>query len=116
MTENQPTKTALDALKMACQKKNYQSFKDMQPGEYVVRRFNIVDTTHGKRIRIELDGTYMYLPERFVTMLTDDVINVLNKSPKIMVYGGKDTSNRDRLILDFHGDSYFGEGIDFDMQ
>lgn len=101
MDGNLTSEAALSALKSACVKKKYKSFKELVLGEHVVKKFNIVETTHGKRVRIETDQFYMYLPERFVTVLTEPVIEELNKSPKIMVYGGKDETERDRLILDF---------------
>lgn len=102
-------KKAMDALNMACEKKLYQSFKNLAPGEYIVEKFSLMDTAHGERIRIDLAETYMLLPERFTKKLDEEDIDVLNKSPKIMVYGGKDSSNRDRLILKFRGDAYFTE-------
>lgn len=99
----------LDALKLACLKKKFTSFKDIVPGEYIVDKFTIVDTTHGKRIRIDLRDSYMYLPERFASALTESALVELNKTPKVMVYGGKDRDDRDRLILDFREYSYFAE-------
>lgn len=94
---------SLTALKNACvQKITYKSFKDIQHGEYVIRRFSLAKTIHGKKVRIELDNdTYMYLPERFADALTESVIQELNSKPKIMVYKGKDAAQKDRLILDF---------------
>lgn len=99
---------ALNALKSA-----YQSFKDLETGEYIVKHFTIIQTSHGQRVRIELDDKYMYLPERFVNTIGPH-IEVLNKSPKVMVYSGKDSSDRDRLILDFRGSSYFADLFEFD--
>lgn len=104
---------ALNALKTACSKKKYQSFKDLEPGEYIVNHFTIVETMNGTRLRIELDDKYMYLPERFVRTIGPH-IDVLNKSPKVMVFSGKDSSDRDRLILDFRGSSYFADIFEFD--
>lgn len=100
---------ALGALKSACVKKQNESFKDLQPGEYLVYKFTEVSTTHGNRIRIDLLDTYMILPERFAKILTEPIIDDLNKSTKVMIYGGKDSSNRDRLILDFRDESYFAD-------
>lgn len=100
------TESALSALKTACIKKTYKSFKDLQPGEYVVTNFCAVETKHGNRIRIVMNNSYMYLPDRFSETLTDDVIADLNASPKIMIYGGKDATDRNRLILDFEDVAY----------
>lgn len=112
MSDEKSKASAMSALKMACAKKSYQSFKDIVPGEYIVEKFSIVESSHGKRIRVDIDDKYMFLPERFANMLSVDDINELNESPKIMVYGGKESGNRDRLILDFRdADSFFGEDV-----
>lgn len=98
---------ALNHLKAACAPKNFKSFKDLIPGEYIVNRFSLVMTTHGKRVCIDLDNgsTYMYLPERF--NFDENTIAELNSKPKIMVYGGKEGRTiSSRLILDFHDVDY----------
>lgn len=101
--------SGLNALKLACLKKNFVSFKDLAPGEYIIKTFTVVDTTHGRRVRIDLADTYMYLPERFAIALTESAVLELNKTPKVMVFQGKDKNDRDRLILDFREYSYFAE-------
>lgn len=106
----------MNALNMACSKKTYQSFKNLQPGEYIVNQFSIVDTIHGKRVRVDLVDSYMLLPERFIHQLGQDQINVLNKASKIMVYGGKNSSDRDRLILEFRSDAYYAEMFNFAIE
>lgn len=116
MSDNENLKAAMDALNMACTKKTYQSFKNLQPGEYIVHQFSIVDTAHGKRVRIDLLESYMLLPERFIHQLGPEKISVLNKAQKIMVYGGKDSSDRDRLILGFRSDAYYAEMFNFAME
>lgn len=112
MENNVTSEAALGALKSACVKKKYMSFKELLLGEHVVKKFSIVETTHGKRVRVETAHYYLYLPERFATVLTDPVIEELNKSPKIMVYGGKDETDRDRLILDFRDYSNLSEAFE----
>lgn len=97
--------SALEKLKAACGKKtskSYKSFKDLDAGEYIVYDFSWIQTSHGRRIRVTLDDYFMYLPERFSTSLDDAEIAELNSSPKVMVYGGKNPSENNRLILDFH--------------
>lgn len=116
MSDEENIKTAMDALNSACGSKKYRSFKDIQPGEYIVNQFSMVDTTHGKRIRIELGDCYMLLPERFVKQLDQTKLDVLNKAPKIMIYTGKDSSQRDRLILEFRNESYFSDIFSFGAQ
>lgn len=100
---------ALTMLKDACAKKTFKSFNALQPGEYIVTLFEKFKTQHGERIRITIDDFYMYLPERFNHKLDDNAIQDLNKGPKIMVYGGKDYTMRNRLILDFKDAAYFSE-------
>lgn len=110
-------KTALSVLNSACEKKTYQSFKDLPVGEYIVNHFSIVETKlYGNRIRIDLGETYMLLPKRFAEKLDQEKINVLNKSPKVMVYGGKDSSFKDRLILQFREAAYYAEIFNFDVE
>lgn len=117
MSNNGDVSSALGALKLACEKRVYRSFKDLQPGEYIVKKFCIMETAHGQRLRIEIDdSTYMILPERFAETLDEEKISVLNQTPKIMVYGGKDSTNHDRLILDFRDSSYYGEIFNFSME
>lgn len=90
---------AIKSLKTACQAKNFHSFRNLAPGDYVVHRFTLVQTTHGQRIRVDFEETYMYLPERFAQILTPEKIETLNSSltPKLMmIFGGKDRDNRDR--------------------
>lgn len=107
MTSN----AALNTLKVACVTKKFVSFKDLTPGEYIVNKFRIVSTTYGDRIRIDLHDSYMLLPERYVKSLTEKVIEELNKSPKVMTYGGKDACNRNSLILDFNEVSYIANDV-----
>lgn len=92
---------------MLCTHKKYVSFKDLSPGEYIVNKFTIVNTVYGERIRIDLQNTYMYLPQSFLKTLTPEVLDDVNRSPKLMIYEGKDASNNNALILDFNDVSYF---------
>lgn len=100
---------ALTVLKEACLRKTYKSFNLLQPGEYIVTLFEKYSSRHGDRIRITIEDTYMLLPERFNEALTDQILLDLNKSPKIMIYGGKDLSNQNRLILDFKDASFYAD-------
>lgn len=100
--------SALNKLQAACIKKPFKSFKDLAVGEYIVNSFVAVETkTYGQRIRINLEEFYMYLPERFQQMLDEAAIGELNLGPKIMIYGGKDIADQNRLILDFQDVEYF---------
>lgn len=117
--DNSTSSGALNALKAACSRKkfgvfknfqnskNFASFKDLLPGEYIVEKFSIVNTKYGEQVRIDLHDSYMYLPKSFLNTLTPEVIDDLNKAPKMMVYQGKDAENGNALILDFNEVSYF---------
>lgn len=111
MCANNTSSAAMNALKAACARKRFASFKDLPVGEYIVNRFSIVDTAHGERIRVDLQGSYMFLPQSFLELLPPDVIEDLNKAPKVMVYSGKDVNNRYALILDFNEVSYFDNDV-----
>lgn len=101
---------ALTILKLACVQKperaqfamTYKNFDQIHPGEYIVTKFEKrASEKYGEQVRITVGDWYMNLPPRFNGPLTDVVIDELNKTPKIMVYGGKNQSEYNRLILDF---------------
>lgn len=81
----------------------------MQPGEYIVTWFEKCTTDLGERVRVTIDDYFLYLPGRFNDVLTQEIIDELNKAPKIMIYGGKDAAAQNRLILDFKDASYFSD-------
>lgn len=95
------TKCALNTLQKSCLKRPYKGFKDLEHGDYTIQSFSFSNTDHGKRVRVDMDDCYMYLPKRFADSLDQAAINELSKSPKIMTYSGKDHEERDRLILEF---------------
>lgn len=104
---NVTSSAALNALKVACSRKNFVSFKDLSPGEYIVNNFSIVDTTYGERLRVEMSNAFMFLPQCVLKQLNRELIDDLNKSPKVMVYKGKDVDNHNAIMLDFNEVSYF---------
>lgn len=117
--DNTTSSGALNALKDACSRKNFGvfknsqnfknfvSFKDLSPGEYIVNKFSIVNTKFGERVRVDLHHSYMFLPKGFLKTITPEVIDDLNKAPKMMVYQGKDVEAGNALILDFNEVTYF---------
>lgn len=108
--------SVMNELKNACVFKKYRSFKDISPGEYIINLFSIVESSHGPRVRVDMNENYMLLPERFTKILTAEKISILNLSQKVMIYSGKDSSNRDRLILDFRDvNAYINELLTFTM-
>lgn len=106
-SDKKTSMVALNTLNAACVHKKFASFKDLSPGEYIVDKFAIVHTMFGDRIRIDLQDTYMYLPESILKTVTIADIAELNKTPKIMIYGGKDVDNHNKLILSFSEVAYF---------
>lgn len=113
---NDNSKSAMDSLNLACGSKVYQSFQTLSIGDYIVNHFSTVTTPRGDRIRIDLDESYMLLPERFFNLLNQEKLDLLNKSPKIMIYGGKDHLNRSRLILEFRDSAYYAETLNFNSE
>lgn len=93
--------SAMNSLQTACSKRVYKSFENLAVGEYIIKSFTMWGTEFGPRIRIDMDETFMFLPKRFADALTEPQVVDLNKSPKIMVYSGKDDQENGRLILDF---------------
>lgn len=77
-------------------------------GEYIVTHFERRITDHGERVRVSIDDYYMYLPSRF-NSLTQEVLDDLNETPKIMVYGGKNPNAQNALILDFKDTTYYSD-------
>lgn len=116
MSANESALAALNALNTACGKKAYQSFNNLAIGEHIVNYFSICNTKYGDRIQIELDDKYMILPERFSKKLDQEKLDVLNRSPKIMIYSGKDSSYQNRLILEFRDSSYYAEMFNFNAE
>lgn len=91
----------MDALLAACSKvTSYMSFDALPIGEHRVSNFFKTDSKYGQRVRVNVGEKYVYLPERF-SCLTSNDLKQLNKTPTIMIYGGKDRSNQDRLKIDF---------------
>lgn len=87
--------SALEVLNSISEKRSFKSFKTLAQGEYIIRRFTSVETSYGKRTRIDFDDGYSYLPERY-NSLRQDQLDELNTTPKIMVYAGKDRENKER--------------------
>lgn len=97
-------------------KKTYKNFDDLPIGDHIVYEFVSMETKFGKRIRIMLDTHFMFLPSRFNATLDDEAtLAELNSSPKIMIYGGKDAGDKNRLILDFQDVEYLAKQM-FDQQ
>lgn len=94
--------SAVTILKNAGTSKPFMSFKDLEVGEYAVEKFDLLETTYGVRIRIQLKDCFLFLPQRYAEAIGETEIKDLNLSSVIMTYAGKDPINQNRLMLDFN--------------
>lgn len=102
--------SAISVLQRACLNKPFKSFKDLEVGEYKIERFDYVESTFGDRVRIKLSDSYMFLPQRYIEEMSDEVIKELNVSTVYMTYSGKDQNNQNRLMLEFNAVGMNEEG------
>lgn len=92
----------MEALQLACKVVPLKNFDQIQIGEYRVLRFSFVETRYGKRIKVETDHFNCFLPERFTKFVeSDQDIVDLNTVPHMMIFHGKDITQKNRIILDF---------------
>lgn len=92
---------AISALKRASAPMNFKSFAELPVGEYVARKFCIVKSKFGPRVRVHIDDYFMYLPERHAVELDEKLIEILNNNIVMLKYMGKDPRNQNRLLIDF---------------
>lgn len=92
----------MEALKQACKVQTFKSFENIVPGEYRVQEFAFVETKFGRKIKVETETFYCFLPTRFLVFInTSEHIDELNSNPQVMIYKGKDVQRKNRLVLDF---------------
>lgn len=94
--------SGINILKNASTNKPFKSFKDLEMGEYPIEAFHLIETNYGVRIRIKMNESFMFLPERYTELMTEEAIKELNSSSIVMTYSGKDPLNQNRLMLDFN--------------
>lgn len=92
---------AIKALKAASAPVNYKSFEELEIGDYIARRFTIVNSQFGPRVRVSIKDFYIFLPERFAEELNEKRIEILNNNLVMLKYMGKDIDNHNRLLIDF---------------
>lgn len=90
---------ALNDLNSCSQR--YSNFSDLKIGDYAVRKFSIEATKQGDRILVDLDEYFVFLPKRYLDKIGEEKCVELNKFNFIMTFGGKEYTNKDRLILSF---------------
>lgn len=79
------------------EQRSYTSFSNLQPGKY------IVETKYGRHVRADLKDTFLFLPERFVYLVSTEEKEQANLKPKLMIYKGKDSNKKDRYAFDYDG-------------
>lgn len=81
----------MEELLHACEFRPYKSFKDMERGEYPIKKFSVIATKFGDRIRVDLEDCHVYLPTRFQTKeFPQDRLDELNKKDVVLVFNGKE--------------------------
>lgn len=79
----------METLLANCEHHPYTSFSNLDRGEYPVKKFSLVETKFGGRIKVDLKDFYVYLPARFaVELYTKEVLDELNSQDIVMVYNG----------------------------
>lgn len=93
----------MEELLRACEKRSYKSFKDLAIGEYTVKNFSAVETKFGRRLRVDCEGFYVFLPERLSKPEIIDPANIvqMNKREQIMIFRGKDAALQGRYVFFF---------------
>lgn len=101
--------TAFELFKSACTgtgtstSKPYVKFDDLSVGDYFIQSFAYVQTKYGKKIRLDIGEKVVFLPQRFITRIgeinIEKTLDEMNKGQYWLLYGGKDTSEFKRLIL-----------------
>lgn len=68
----------------------YIRWKDLKPGRYEVLKFSLRDSQFGKRVVIDIDGGWIYLPEKmYKKFKTEKSIAKLNKERYDFVFKGQ---------------------------
>lgn len=87
---------SFNKLKGTCWNSKLVSFDNLPIGEYVVSAFSLVQTSFGPKVKADLGGKYVILPNRFADGMTSTDVENLNKVPQIMVYSGKNVTKRNK--------------------
>lgn len=81
----------MDDLLWSCEHRPYKKFADLERGEYPIRKFSVVNTRFGDRVKLDMEEFHVYLPERFQAKeYPQERINELNKKDVILVFKGKE--------------------------
>jgi len=82
--------------------RNYIRLEDLEPGTYEIKRFSLRDTKFGKRLVIDINLGFLYLPEKMTRKFnTDAAIAKLNKKHYDFVYNGNNDEAQ-RFTFELH--------------
>lgn len=74
----------------AASSSGYIRLEDLKPGRYEVLKFSLRESQFGKRVVIDIDGGWIFLPEKMYTKFnTEKSIAKLNKERYDFVFEGK---------------------------
>lgn len=80
----------------------YIRMGDLTPGRYEIRKFSLRDSMYGRRLVIDINKGYIYLPEKMLEQFnTEKKVDKLNKDRYDLVYSGKDENAPQRLKFTF---------------
>lgn len=98
------TNTSISASTSTSTSKPYVKFDDLPVGDYFIQSFSYVQTKYGKTIRLDIGLNVVFLPQRFITRIGEKniqkTLDEMNKGQYWLLYGGKDLSEFNRLLLD----------------
>lgn len=90
----------MEKLLSSCEYHPYKSFGSLGRGEYPVKKFSMVETKYGHRVKVDLKEFYVYLPARFaVDQFTAEVLDELNEQDIVMIYNGKGSEPNSRYVF-----------------
>lgn len=81
---------------------SYVRMSDLNPGRYEIRKFFFRDSQFGKRLVIEIDQGFIFLPEKMLKKINSEkAVDKLNKDHYDLVYEGQDDHSPNRLNFTF---------------
>lgn len=92
---------AIEKLKKACAFKPFISLTNLPAGNYTIQQFQRLDTFNGPRVRAVLEEYIVYLPDRFVELITHETVKELGEQTVILKNFGPDPEDGNRLKIDF---------------
>lgn len=91
----------------------YIRMSNLDPGRYEIRKFSLRDSQYGKRLVIEVEQGYVYLPEKMLKKFNSEKeVNKLNRDRYDLVYEGNDSNKFTFEMHDDSGDENDDENID----